>query len=64
MHKICRLKPNTKRLKQLIKQFGEEWHLIGEVRQPQCFNGENAVMVQSICKKHLRWVAYPEDIAN
>lgn len=39
------LMPNTKRLKQLIKQYGELWYSDNIPRKMQCFDGALGVSV-------------------
>jgi hypothetical protein len=58
----CEIIPDTKRLKQIVKEFGREWRVISPIQYPQCFNGRTGVHVESLCKKHNRWVEYPSQI--
>ena len=55
------LKPNNKRLKQLIKEHGELWSVDIEARPVQCFNGGLGVFISTV--GHSRWVK-PEDIED
>lgn len=42
------LLPNTKRLKQLIKEHGEVWQITGNPEPMQCFNNDMGIAIQSI----------------
>lgn len=46
--------PTDKRLKQLVKDFGEEWNLILS-KKVQCFN-DVGFFIESPCGQHRRWV--------
>ena len=62
MHKVeCKILPKTKRLKQLIKEHGEEWSAISSVQPVMCFDNDLGVKVLSKLG-HVRWVKYPEEI--
>jgi hypothetical protein len=49
------LKPATKRLKQLVKEFGDQWRVVRSQDTVQCLNGPG-VFVESMCGRHTRWV--------
>ena len=53
---IVKLKPETKRLKQLIKEFGSEWVVIRRKDKVQCFDNTPGLLVVSKDNKHTRWV--------
>jgi hypothetical protein len=53
--KTVTLLPHTKRLKQLIKEYGEQWTELYRLKA-QCFNGMLGVMIESKDGKHTRWV--------
>lgn len=56
------LKSNTKRLKQLITEFGFTWNIVKEETSVQCFTDcSTGIMIESIDKQHSRWVR-PTDI--
>lgn len=50
--------PKAKRLKQLIKQHGPEWTLIRISDKCQCFDNRPGVFIESLDKKHTRWVEW------
>ncbi len=49
-----KLLPINKRLKQLIKEFGEVWNIIEHRESVQCFNNEG-YLVESLSSEHRRW---------
>ena len=53
---IVEILPNTKRLKQLIKEHGEFWECVSEPRAMVCFDGEMGMLIRSIGDepKHVR----------
>lgn len=51
---VCKLLPVNKRLKQLIKEFGEDWIVDSYPRKMQCFEGEEGVRVCSWDGEHIR----------
>jgi len=58
---IITLKPNTKRLKQLIKEFGDQWEVKCREESAPCFNGKPGLFIESITTnkngfKHSRWI--------
>ena len=48
------LLPTSKKLKQLIKQHGDQWIPLGEPKPLQCFNNEMGLLIASQDKKHFR----------
>jgi hypothetical protein len=54
MKNIARLLPNTKRLKQVIKDFGSMWHIEHGPEKMQCFNNEKGFRIRSLNDKHVR----------
>lgn len=52
----CKILPNNKRLKQLVKEHGEVWNQLTGIEFPHCFNGEPAVLIESLDRSHKRWV--------
>jgi hypothetical protein len=54
MSGVIRVLPNSKRLKQLIKQHGEVWEVIDGPMRMQCFNGEIGVFARALSGLHLR----------
>lgn len=52
------LLPTNKRLKQLIKQHGNQWHQIKQ-KPVQCFN-DIGILITSKDKSHTRWIK-PQD---
>lgn len=53
---IVRLKANTKRLKQVIKQHGVVWNVLRTEKSVPCFDGRGGIFVQSRDGLHTRWV--------
>jgi len=51
---VIKILPVTKKLKQLIKSFGDEWRIISYKENLQCFQDEGW-LVETLCKKHRRW---------
>jgi len=47
------LKPTSKRLKQVIREFGSEWLFIAR-KSMQCFGGREGIQIKSMCGKHTR----------
>jgi hypothetical protein len=47
------LLPTNKRLKQVIKEFGNPWEILS-TGEMQCFNGRIGIRIKSQCGKHLR----------
>ena len=45
---IVEILPNTKRLKQLIREHGEFWECVQEPRAMVCFDGEVGMLIRSI----------------
>ena len=59
-----KLLPNTKRLKQLIKQHGDEWIVVQENVPVQCFTDSDVgTKICSLNLHHSRWVR-PCDIED
>lgn len=59
----CELLPNNKRLKQLIKEFGQVWIILSsKPKKMQCFDTKLGVHITSLNLKHNRNVRFPEDI--
>jgi len=52
--KKIRILPTTKRLKQLIKEFGDVWDVV-KIGNPQCLD-DKGLLVSSECGNHVRWV--------
>lgn len=51
----AKLKGNTARLRQLIKEHGDEWIVHHSESVPmQCFNGDHGAFISSIDAKHSR----------
>jgi hypothetical protein len=48
------IKPNTNRLKQLIKDHGKTWSIVKGPKGMQCFNGQLGMAIQSLDGKHER----------
>jgi len=53
--KVVLLKPATKRLKQLVKEFGPAWVVLRE-KPVACFNWSVGCFVETPDKSHSRWV--------
>ena len=52
---VVRLRPTTKRLKQLIRQHGRRWRCAGDQQPKPCFDGEDGVLIVSTQGgKHVR----------
>jgi hypothetical protein len=58
----CEIVPITKRLKQVVKEYGVEWFVISPLRKMQCFDNTLGVKVRSYCGEHTRNVRYPSQI--
>lgn len=58
----CKIIPNNKRLKQLVKEFGEVWWAVSPIQKFICFDNGLGVTVESIDGKHKRHVQYPDQI--
>ena len=58
----CKIIPNNKRLKQLVKEYGEIWYVISPIKRFICFNNELGVTVESLNGEHERHVQYPDQI--
>ena len=58
--KTVKLLPNTKRLKQIIKEHGSQWRVLDD-RPVLCFGGQRGILIQSMDESHMRWVK-PVDI--
>lgn len=52
--KTIRLLPANKRLKQLIKFHGNQWHQINDLEFMPCFNHAPGVRIRSLDGKHER----------
>ena len=52
----------NKRLKQLVKEHGDQWFVLTPIQNVQCFDGGQGVKVVSSDGRHERWVRYPEEI--
>ena len=48
------IKPNTNRLKQLIKDHGKTWSIVKGPKGMQCFNGQLGCAIISLDGKHER----------
>lgn len=53
MH-VIQLLPQTKRLKQLIKDHGDVWLCISLPHPMQCFNNDEGVRIESLDGTHCR----------
>lgn len=49
------LLPNTNRLRQLIKDHGNQWVMIRGM-SCACFGGQIGIEIQSLDESHIRWV--------
>ncbi len=58
----CEILPKTKRLKQVIKEFGNQWFAVSPIKKMQCFDNALGVQVRSKCGNHNRNVRYPSQI--
>jgi len=58
----CTINPVTARLKQLVKEYGDDWWLIEPLCKVQCFDNEVGALVESKDGGHSRWVRYPDEI--
>ena len=54
--KTVTLLPATKRLKQLIVEFGPEWEEIASLRLAPCFDWTPGLLLRSKDGLHERWV--------
>jgi hypothetical protein len=58
------LQPTSKRLKQLVKEFGPVWTVRNRVESAQCFGGEPGISIAAMNAAgviHERWVR-PADV--
>lgn len=53
--RVVTLLPDNKRLKQIIREHGEQW-LVLEDRNVQCFSGERGLFIEALHGSHQRWV--------
>lgn len=60
--KTIELLPNTKRLKQVIKQYGPDFEIV-RIKKTQCFNYDMGILVKSKSSTYSRWVR-SEDIKD
>lgn len=58
----CEIVHTNKRLKQLVKEYGDTWNAVTPIQNLQCFNNRLGVGVESLDGKHKRWVEYPSQI--
>lgn len=63
MKNLARLLPNSKRLKQVIAEFGAIWEIQHGPEKMQCFNNEKGFRIRSLNKKHERNVRI-EDLTD
>jgi len=61
MKNLVRLLPNNMRLKQLIKEHGDIWHIEHGPEPMQCFGNNDGFGIRSTDGKHFRNVR-PSDI--
>jgi hypothetical protein len=54
MFSTVKLLPNTKRLKQVIKEHGHVWNLLQGPMPMQCFDNELGILIKSLDDKHVR----------
>lgn len=57
----CELLPATKRLKQLIKEFGNRWEVAKTFKPCQAFGNDLGMFIVSQDGQHHRWVR-PEQV--
>ena len=53
--KQVNLIPNNRRIKQLIKQYGELWNVVRLEDYVECFKGPG-IFIASECGDHYRWI--------
>jgi len=54
MSKQITIKPDSNRLRQLIKDHGKTWSIVKGPKGMQCFNGQLGCGIQSLDGKHER----------
>jgi hypothetical protein len=54
MSKQITIKPDSNRLRQLIKDHGKTWSIVKGPKGMQCFNGQLGMAIQSLDGKHER----------
>lgn len=57
---LLRITPHDKRLKQLVREFGELWRFKRFTPNPQFNPGIPHYYVVSLCGTHERWIAVSE----
>jgi hypothetical protein len=53
-NQIVRLLPNSKRLKQVIKEHGNRFRILAPPAPLQCFGNNTGVQAESVKTKHFR----------
>lgn len=56
MDRFARLKPATKRLKQVVTEHGPKWRVLLGPERPPCFDGDTGFFLESLDGAHRRWV--------